>query len=245
MLAPLFTRLHKLAEMIDPADLPASAHHYVIGDDLMAAMPRTDVKRSIAAMIEAGICRLPFPEMMVEFSVEHGVTRFVWLSERPGSIEATTLMLTAQGLATVPTKPAVVTIQGDALHVGEHADERDGQAIGIGASFALLMLNVRGVDKQLVDAVRLNVARAKAGKPRVPTHTVLRIGIVYDRHGKPASKGGAPMRVYLVPGHARRQAYGPRWQYHRTIYVEPFLVNFRDGDTAPVTVPRVVKMGRG
>jgi hypothetical protein len=42
-------------------------------------------------------------------SVEHGVTRFLWLREAPGSIEATTIMMTAQGLATVPTPlPRVV-----------------------------------------------------------------------------------------------------------------------------------------
>lgn len=128
----IFTRLHKLAETIDAIDLPVAANHYVIGPDLIAAMARDDVQRSITAMIEASMARLPFPELLVEFSVELGVTRFLWLREAPGSIEATTIMLTAQGLATVPTKPARVTIEGVGLQVCDHVDDRDGQAIAIG-----------------------------------------------------------------------------------------------------------------
>jgi hypothetical protein len=177
-------------------------------------------------------------------SVEHGVTRFLWLREAPGSIEATTIMMTAQGLATVPTRPALVTIEAGGLRVADHADERDGQAIAIGASFALLMLNIKGIDKAHVEPTALNRARAKAGKTRVPTHTVLRIGVVYDRAGRAVS-GGALGRVYFVPGHARNQAYGPKWQFHRVIYVQPFIANYHEGDEAPTPLPRVVKMGRG
>lgn len=243
MSAAIFTRLHKLSALVDPGDLPSCENHYVIGADLLAAMPRADVQRSIAAMIEADMARLPFPELLVEFSVQAGVTRFLWLREAPGSIRATVAMLTGESLATVPTKAASVAIEAGGLRVIDHADERDGQAIALGAAFALLMLNVRGIDKQRIEPRKLNAARAKGGKTPIPTHVVLRIGVVYDRQGKPVAGGNRLKHVYLRAGHVRDQAYGPLWRDHRRIYIGPVLVNYRDGDDVPAPRPRVVKMG--
>ena len=241
---PIFTRLHKLAELVEAVDIPKTEHHYVIGADLMLAMPRADVQRSIAAMIDAGMARLPFPELLVEFSVDPSVTRFLWLRERPqdDAIEATTIMLTSKGLATVPLEPAQVVIQGGALAVRDCSDARDAQAIALGTSFALLMLNVKGVDKVRIEPKGLNRAREKSGKGPVPTHHVLRIGVVYDRAGK-AVQGAGQKTVYLRAGHVRMQACGPGWREHRRIYVNPVLVNYREGDETPAARPRVVKMG--
>jgi len=240
---PIVTRLHKLAELVQGDDLPATEHHYVIADDLLAALPRADVQNSIAAMIEADMARLPFPELLVEFSVEPGVTRFLWLREAPGGFEATTAMLSAKGLATVPKRPALVTLQGSALCVRDHADERDGRAIILGTAFALLMLNIAGVEKQRIEPSRLNKAREKRGDAPIPAHVVLRIGVVYGRDGRLITSAHALKKVYLRAGHVRQQACGKGWSEHKPVYIAPQLVNFTDGADAPAPKIRVTKMG--
>lgn len=244
MPTPIFTRLHKLYELIDPCDWPEeSEHHYVMGQDLMLAMGRDDVQRAIKEMIDADMARLPFAEILVEFSVTPGVTRFLWLSETLHGFRAKTIMLTSSGLATVPTDAPIVTMLHGDFAVQHCDDARDAQAIALGTSFGLLMLHTRGIEKTRIDPAALNKARANAGKPEVPTHTVLRIGVVYDRQGKPVAAGKRGP-CYLRPGNSRNQAYGPQWSLHRWIYVEPHLVNYRDGDALPATRARVVKMGK-
>ncbi len=235
----IHTRVHKLAELVGD-DLPVStAHHYVIGDDLLKAMARDDVQRSIEAMIEAGIARLPFEDMLVEFTPTPGVTRFVWLKEAPGSLQALTAMLAGK-LATLPTEPALVTIEGRGLRIERAADERDGQAVALATSFALLMLNVRGIEKVHIEPTRLN--RARMGRARmIPAHIVLKIGVVYDREGRRTGAQGLKA-VYLRAGHVRQQAIGPGWREHRPVYIAPQLVNYRDG-APPVDRLRVTKLG--
>lgn len=236
------TRLHKLGVMTagDAIGFP-EPRHYVIAPDLFAALGRADVQRSISAMIEADMARLPFPCVLVEFEAEPGVARFVWLREAPGGFDAVTAMLTAKGLATVPIAPAAVAIQGGEIAVREAASAADAAALALGAAFALLMLNIGGVDKVRIDPRALNRARERRGDPPIPTHTVLRIGIVLDRRGR-AVKGGGLKTVYLRAGHVRQQAVGKNWAEHKIVYIAPQLVNYREGDAEPQVKPKLVRM---
>jgi hypothetical protein len=237
----IFTRLHRLADMVGDELPAANGRHYVITDNLLAALTRDDVQRSIGALIEANMARLPFPTMLVEFSITPGVTRFVWLREVAGGLEALTAML-AGAMATMPVQAALVTIVDGGLRVERHADERDGQAVALGAAFALLMLNIKGVEKQHIDPVRLNQARLAVGRAPVPAHVLMKIGVVYDRHGRPVAGGGLKV-VYLRAGHMRQQAVGPGWKDHKPVYIAPQLVNYRDGDEAPSAEKlRIVRM---
>lgn len=229
------TRLHKLSE-IAGSEIPSGGHHYVIRADLLQAMGRDDVQRSVAAMIDAEMAKLPFPSLMVEFSPIPETTRFVWLKESDETIEALPAMLSARGLATVPREWAKISLRAGKMTIEGAASEADAGAIVLAAGFGLLMLHVEGVEKQLIQHSALNKARERTGKPHIPEYTLMRIGTVYDREGKPVGAGSALEHVYLRAGHARHQAFGPGWSEHRWIYIAPQLVNYRPGaelDTRP------------
>lgn len=229
------TKLH-IALALAPEEPVLSAAtalpHYVIDRRLTEMLGREDVQKSIVAMIEAEVARLPFPAMLVEFDAEHGVRRFTVLRETVGGFEAD-LCAMAGGVLTIGTHPAQISLTKTGLAIKGHASELDGLAAGFSAAISLLMLNVQGIDKDVIEPRHLNKARRLAGKPSVPTHTVVRIGTITDRTGKriPANQART-MPIHLRAGHARHQHYGIGWSETKVIYIPPVLVNFKDGDDA-------------
>jgi hypothetical protein len=242
-MTPICTRLHRLLSVIDADDLPAwcaGAAHYVIAPDLLAALTREDVQKSISAMIEAGMARLPFQAVLVEFGSYVGTTRFVWLRESDGGFEARCGAI-GMDYSTMATEPGRIAIQGGQLALKSRHVIGDAMAMALGVALALLMLNIRGVEKERIEPSRLNKAREAKGRTRIPAHTVLRIGVVYTRDGRPAH-GGRPPKVYLRAGHVRQQACGPGWRDHKQVYIEPALVNYRPGDEEPAPRTKIVRM---
>ena len=101
----------------------------------------------------------------------------------------------------------------------------------------MLLLNTRGVEKEVVKCERLNRSRARQGHRPVPDHTVIRIGHVYDRSGHATSVGGGgrePMPVHWRRGHTRLQRIGHGRTQTKLVYIEPCLVNYIEGEDVPV-----------
>src|SRR4051812_13090312 len=77
------TKLHKALELAPDEEFfqrCSRLPHYVVDPSLVELLLRGDVRASINAMVEAGIARLPFGEMLVE--IETSPTRnFVLLEE--------------------------------------------------------------------------------------------------------------------------------------------------------------------
>jgi hypothetical protein len=234
------TRLHILTEIAAGETLPlmmGRAAHYVVGDDLVAALARDDVQKSVLAMIEAGVARLPFSPLLVEFSVEQAARRFVLLEERGNAVDggavAHVATLWRDRMADVSPARVELSLSAGGLSVSGATGEAEALACATAMSFALLMLNIRGVEKRVVEVARLNRARRAHGKPRIPGHTLLRIGTVYDREGKGhGGESGRRMPVHLRAGHVRMQACGPEMSERRATYIPPVLVNYREGETA-------------
>lgn len=105
-------------------------------------------------------------------------------------------------------------------------------------SILMILLHTKGVvQDQVVVSPKLNKSRAASGKPHIQDHTVIRIGHVYSRSGQTVSTpSGRPYhgQVYWVPGHIRGVRYGPKRSRIYDLFIEPFLVNYRDGDEAPI-----------
>jgi hypothetical protein len=110
------------------------------------------------------------------------------------------------------------------------------RALGI----ALLMLNNKSVAKEHIDTQSLNKARMKNNKLPIPAYTVLKIGTIYDRHGKAVSNPtGRHMPVHWRCAHIREQRYGPGYSKVRPILIAATLVNFdSDTDIDKVPVPK-------
>lgn len=106
-------------------------------------------------------------------------------------------------------------------------------------AIAMLMLNTKGVSVQRVDTTAINKARAKRNVPpsqRIHPYSVVRIGHVYDRHGKAhdVAGSGRHMPVHWRAGHLRNQFYGAGRKLRKLIFIEPCLVNFDPLSEAPL-----------
>lgn len=131
--------------------------------------------------------------------------------------------------------------------------------VGIGLMIAILATNIQGVDRERIDApAKLNKARAANGKRPIPTHTVLRIGHVYDSAGNRHSinsPSGRTMPIHMRAAHVRRQHHGPGWvaanpeeaalagntaDMH-VVLIDAVLVNYREGTDLAVPLPKLVK----
>lgn len=120
-----------------------------------------------------------------------------------------------------------------------------------------MVTNINGVERETIEPTALNKARAKNGKPAIPTHTVVHIGHVYDRAGRRVKHdpSGRKMPVHMRAAHVRWQNHGAIWasahreeigvkpgveEHRHLILVEAVLVNYRDGTDLAVPLPKVV-----
>lgn len=239
------TKLHQLIELVG-ADEPVivkmlAAPKYVISAEVMAIMTRRDVQTSIGAMIEAGIARLPYAPLLVEYSVDANVPvrRFVLLDElaNEGAFMARVAVLNGRTFAAISDAHIVVEVVDGGLKVTQSRHANDGMAAVLAVSIAMLMLNIRGLDRELVITDRLNKGRLRSKELPIPRHNIVRIGTVYDRAGDAhaAGPGTRHMPVHLRTGYVRNQAHGRGLTEHRPVYIPPVLVNYREGE--PVKVP--------
>ena len=242
------TKLHRALEMAP--DEPAlramtDAPHYVIDRRLIEMFGRDDVTKSISALIEAEIARLPFPHLVVEFEAEDRVRRFAHISEQAGGFACTMATLNDPAL-TITREPVEVGITrlpvvGFYVRNGQSSD-LDRLAAVFAVAVAMLMLNTQGIEKELIEARALNTSRVASGKPAVPRHTLLRIGTVIDAHGNEVSfSNSRHMPLHLRAGHVRHQAFGKGRTERKLVYIPPTLVNFKPIDVdRPVPQPKRV-----
>lgn len=241
------TRLHQALELApDDAFLRrcATLPHYVIDSTLRHLLTRGDVRASINAMIEADIARLPFAEMLIEFdaSDKDNARSFVVLEEYQGRFRAFMGVHHTDGAFEADPWPMVLELGVEAVTITADKESHPTwqKVAGIALSIALLMLNIQGVEKEVIEPSRLNRQREGKGKASIPRHTVMRIGHVYGSDGRKHSVdgGGRHMPVHLRAGHARRQHYGEGNAETKIIYIPPVLVNFKPG--AEVRQPKRV-----
>lgn len=234
------TKLHELASVV--SGLPETTNHYVIAPDLLQAMSRDDVVSSIGALVQCGIARLPYKNLLVEFTPAPPIVRFVWLSEADGKIVAR-VGAWSPSLAILSDHDVNVVLGETSVEITGNTLENEGETAVVAAMIALQMLNIRGIEREHIECKRLNVQRERHNKPSIGKHTLLKIGVVYDREGAEVARGSGGIKsVYLRAGHVRNQACGPKYQDHKLIYIEPVLVNYRAGDVEP-TARRIIAMG--
>lgn len=229
------TRLHKARELAPDEEFFARCEtlpHYVVDTSLVELLSRSDIQQSVTAMVEADIARLPFGEMLLELDAGDNVRHFVVLTEKAGQFEAACGALKGEEAAEV-SPPYRLELKDAEIRV--HTTVRSHEAwmyvSAMALGVALLMLNIQGVEKEIIEPSRLNKQRKALGKPKVPTHTVMRIGHVYDQNGNRVGYGsGRTMPVHMRAGHARRQHYGEGNTLEKIVYIPPVLVNFKPGD---------------
>jgi len=269
-MAAIKTKLHILSNGVNPSTgiigaqhdcvrLMQSAASYVIDPDVLNLLKREDVKASLRALAEAGIARLPMPRMTVEFDTDAGnadgprwVREFVLFEEREDHIEAHYAMLDHNNVGMVGNDRIRCKILSDGrielryppIDLKSWAAIVEG-AVCTGLSLCLLMLNTKGIEKQVVEVATLNKARAKRGKHAIPAHSVVHIGTIYRRDGTGVKyvKGetGRHMPMHVRQAHTRRQHFGPGREETKIIFIPLTIVNFDPNEPEP-KVKRVIKV---
>lgn len=236
-------QIHTLAHRIDWSDIDPKvkrrfmdAPKYFCDADVVDIIKRSDALMSIKALVDSDVFRLPFPEMVIEFSTpEKSFRWFIMLKEIPDekfSIGCEAMYLhSATDVTMHSSRDACVTLDQKAFNGRRFAAVQDAHASIVAITMALLFLNTRGIEKQHVIPEALNKAREKRGLSKVPPYTVLRIGTVFDRNGNAVKGGGTghKMRVHLRAGYARRQHYGPNNSLTKMVHIPSCLVNYVEG----------------
>lgn len=260
------TKLHQIRELIVEENKlieeMLAAPKYYIDRDVVELLGRPDVQSSIAAMIIADVARLPFNPLLIEYDTfgDTGgkIHCAVLLQEAAGCIQARNFILyesVQHGRTVVRETGQGGYIRIDLLHNSELnkptikvdplgcGDRLDAQLAAIASMIALLMLNVKGIEKRVVETSRLNTVRKKHAKSAIPEHTIIHIGTIYDRNGKGhkyVSQGQrGHMPVHMRRGHARHQACGEGQKDRKWVYIPPVLVNYRE-EHGPVKIPQQV-----
>jgi hypothetical protein len=266
------TKLHVIEEVIyaaektvDPLVLKMmEAPKFYVDRDVVKLLQRSDAQSSIAAMIKAGVARLPYNPLLLEYETfgDSGgkLHCCVLLTEKAGGFHAEVMFLydTSDGRtairSTVLNKEILVY-----LLYNEHDDSKptikvegngsgdklDCEIVAYATMMALLMLNIRGIEKQHIETRALNKSREKKGKGAIPEHTIVHIGTVFDRNGRGQRFGGntgRTMPVHLRRGHARHQACGEGMKDHRWVYIPPVLVNYKEDGDKPRTPEQLIRV---
>lgn len=243
-----------------------------VDNELIDMMGREDVVVSLAALHDAGVARLPFPSMLVEWEGTH-YHYMVWLSERD-------LGEDKYPFAAIPfwwdrrrdelqLSPAFVKMRLDrdpgnhnnqlcvvfdggacpyvpdaaTLELNQHREWEETVTMSAGTALeaALLLLNTRGVVKEVVEVQRLNKARARSGKPSIPQHTIIRVGHVYKRDGSTTgvTSTGRRMPIHWRRAHTRQQKIGKNWAQTKIVYIPPVLVNYSGEGEPQAKIPNI------
>jgi hypothetical protein len=134
---------------------------------------------------------------------------------------------------------------------------------GIAAMLCVMMTNISGVEREVIETSKLNKHRAAKGHEQIHTHTVVRLGHYYDKSGTKrsfsASSGSnrKPVRIHMRAAHTRNQVHGPGFlesmegkryaglstttDTHHVVLIDAVLVNYRDGTDLEKPLPKVVR----
>lgn len=234
---------------MDVAEKYRKAAKYFVEDDVVEVIKREDAFKSIKALVEAKVCRLPFTPMVMEFQATDKFRWFILLEEigEGEKLVAQAIFLHLPTDTTYYSSSDVdVFMDEEGFVVNGVSKDQDAHAIICAVTMALLFLNTKGIEKRVVEPIAFNKARAKAGKSQAPKVTVLRIGTIYDRNGDAVRGVGTTgfRKVHLRAGHTRRQHYGPGNESIKIVYIPPVLVNYRpdQGDEMPALPSKRVKM---
>lgn len=223
---------------------------YAVDDKVMALLEHENVRKSLFAMLDAGIVSLPLPKLTIEYTLPGtAIHEFAYLEESCDAagpfieIWTASLQLTT-GKAMVVDKPIKARYTGkDTLNPSFQLNDvsrSDAEIVAIvdrALRLSLLMLNTLGIEKEIVDTKRLNHSRQRKGKPPIPSHTIVHIGRIFKKDGTAVrfdTATGRKMPMHVRQAHVRNVPYGSRNvegdRPTRKMLIPMCIVNFVPGE---------------
>lgn len=223
------------------------AAKYYVDNEVVEVITHGSAWKSVKALVDADMLKLPFSPMLIEFSATEKFRWFILLEDKGDHFKSEAVYLHFPTGKTVWTaRDITVKLDEQQFNVSGVTHDNDAHAIVCAVTMATLFLNTKGIEKKVVTPEALNKARARKGKVPVPTVTTIRIGTIYDRsgmaHRQTEGATGRRMPVHLRAGHARQQHHGPNNELIKWVYIEPVIVNYNPGDgTLPELTAKVAR----
>lgn len=105
--------------------------------------------------------------------------------------------------------------------------QKDANYIAIAWFLVLLMMTTKGVEKEMIEPVKLNKQRTKQGKVSIPKHIYLKIGHVYQKDGTALKYDSRKSpRPHWRRGHLHKFRYGKGRTEVKEMFVRPMLVAY-------------------
>jgi hypothetical protein len=212
---------------------------FVLDRDTIPILQSDACEQSLKALILAELARLPYPKIVVEFEASANFRDFVLLEEHDGKLRASVVFLDKETMRSIViNQPVTVEFFKDKDDIGpgilihtkiDHADLRQTAitATLIATCAAMVLLNTRGIVKEVIETTRLNKARAKHGKVAIPSHSIIHVLTVYRKDGTKIKRvAGQKMPMHMRAGHVRNQRHGEGYAETKLIYIEPTIVNY-------------------
>jgi hypothetical protein len=236
--------------------------HYVANEEVCKLSMSDDVRKTVKAMLKAGIQEIPFDPILIEFdSVVSGSRArcFVRIQRRPllplykSYNDQENVAFYAYPIILVsgfkhyelllvmfaPDMPAEISYRDHDFTIRQRDKTPNLEPLYYAAvqGFLIgqLMLNTRGIEKEHICTAKLDKIHAKKGRPKIGGYSVLKIGTVYDKSGKGHDRQstGRHMPVHYRAGHVRQQPFGPGRKKVRPIFIAPCLVNYAPDGPKP------------
>lgn len=257
------TKLHILANNVDPTTMQAGKDHkqviamhkaasFVVDKEVLDLLMREDVTKSVKALVEAKLVRLPYNPMVVEFETTPQHHEFVLLREKDGVIFGTVAILDnhSHAAAVINEELRMEVLDDGFIITNAPKSVQDKVILDSflkGVNIALFMLNTKGIEKRVIEVPEsMNKKRAAHGKPAIPTHSVVHVGTIYRRDGtaikNEGGRGGWHMPMHMRCGYTRTQHFGKNREEEKIVYIPPCIVNFKPEEPAPPPPKRKVKL---
>lgn len=255
------TKLHILAANVDPTTMvPGNQHKqiiamhkaasFVVDKEVLDLLMREDVSKSIKALVEAKMVRLPYNPMVVEFETTPQHHEFVLLREKDSVIYGVTAIMdnATHGAIVINEELRMEVLDDGFIVTNAPKSQKDRVIIDVflkGVNIALFMLNTKGIEKRIIEVpASMNKKRTAHGKPAIPTHSVVHVGTIYRRDGTAIKRGGGGwhMPMHWRCGYTRVQHFGKGREEEKMVYIPPCIVNFKPEEDAPTAPHRKVKL---
>ncbi len=248
----IHTALHKLDWSKVPPKVKAQylekAAKYFVGDDVVNVITRGDAWSSIQALVRAGMLKLPFNPLMIEYSATNKFRWFILLEDLGDKFLAQAIFCHLDTQQTYySSRDATVTLDDQQFHIEGVRTDQDGNAIACAVCMALLFLNTKGIEKEVRTFDKFNKIRERKGQAKILPYTTVRIGTVYGRDGKGTKVAdgstGRTMPVHLRAAYTRAQHFGPNNSEVKQVFIESCIVNYRpeSGATVPELTAKVAR----
>lgn len=243
-------RLHTLFHHIVPGKYPEvfyemkNAPKFVFGGDVVKFLNDNNAWQSMKALVEAGLAKLPFSEMLVEYAANDNIRWFIHIKEdHSGSmfhIKSLFYGLQEKKIC-LETENGLVLMGRNEFNAIDFTQKQGAHAAIVAVTMAIFLTNLQGIERQeIVPKASFNKARAAKGRQLVPNYTYVRIGRVYGRDGKPVNAiGGGTVRMHLRSAYNRRQHHGKENALVKMVHIPACIVNYDPDKELAETIRKV------